>query len=142
MAMVEAEKIANVLGLTQRVVSLSELTERVRHGLPKKSLRITVKHLTNDAHTIQIISNRLIPPATFKRRTTSLTAQESERVERLARVYATALDVWDDEEDARAFMLKPHPYLNNQTPLEMSYSELGARLVEQLLEKLRYGLPV
>jgi putative toxin-antitoxin system antitoxin component (TIGR02293 family) len=71
-----------------------------------------------------------------------LSSQESERVERLARVYATALDVWGDEEDARRFLFAPHALLNEQKPIDMAFNELGARQVEQILEKLRYGLPV
>ena len=140
--MVEAEKIADVMGLTSKVHSLFELTESVLHGLPKKSLQLTVNRLTKDSAVAKRISDQLVAPATFKRRKGVLNAQESERVERLARVYATALDVWRDEEDARQFLFTPHTLLNRQKPIDLAFTELGARQVEQLLEKLRYGLPV
>lgn len=140
--MVEAEKIADVMGLTCKVHSLFDLTETVIHGLPKKALRLTVMHLTVEPAVAKKLRDRLVPPATFKRRRSVLNAQESERVERLARVYATALDVWGDEEDARQFLFTPHSLLNHQTPIDLAFTELGARQVEQILEKLRYGLPV
>ena len=38
-------------------------------------------------------------------------------------------------------MSKPHRELNDGTPLEAARTELGARRVEELLEKLFYGLP-
>ncbi len=140
--MVEAEKIADVMGLTCKVHSLYELTESVINGLPKKALNFTVKHITRDSEAAKKISNRLVSPASFKRRKGVLNPQESERVERLARVYATALDVWGDEEDARQFLFSPHTLLNGQKPIDLAFTELGARQVEQILEKLRYGLPV
>lgn len=83
---------------------------------------------------------RIVPEATFKRRT-RLSAAESERTERLARVIAAAEFAWNDEADAREWLTKPHPELGNRTPLEASTSELGARRVEDLLDRLIYGIP-
>lgn len=140
--MIQAEKIADVLGLTCKIHSLYDLSESVAHGLPKKSLHATVKHLKLDSHAAKVIQDRLVAPATFKRRRTLLNPQESERVERLARVYATALDVWGDEDDARQFLFTPHQLLNLKRPIDLAYTELGARQIEQILAKIRYGLPV
>lgn len=139
--MIQADKIAAVMGITSKIHSLFDLTEAVAHGLPKKTLITTIKHFTNDASKVQIISNQLIPSATFKRRTDVLNLQESERVERLARVYATALDVWDDKADARQFLSTPHAMLNHKTPMDAAFTELGARQVEAILWNIKYGLP-
>jgi len=140
--MVEAEKIAHVMGLNSTIHSLFDLSESVIHGLPKKVLQFTVKRLTKDSAVAKVISDKLVPPATFKRRKGALNTQESERIERLARVYATALDIWGNEDDARQFLFTPHTLLNQKKPVDMAFTELGARQVEQILEKLRYGLPV
>jgi len=140
--MIQVEKIADILGLTCQIHSLYDLNESVSHGLPKKSLQATVKHLTLDADAAKQISNRLVPPASFKRRQGNLNPQQSERVERLARVFATALDVWGDEVDARQFLFTSHQLLNHQRPIDLAFSELGARHIEKILEKIRYGLPV
>jgi putative toxin-antitoxin system antitoxin component (TIGR02293 family) len=83
---------------------------------------------------------RIVPEATFKRRT-RLSPTESERTERLARVIAAAERAWDDREDAREWLTKPHPELGKRTPLESAMSELGARRVEDLLDRLFYGIP-
>lgn len=140
--MVEVEKITDVLGLTCKIHSLYDLNESVTHGLPKGTLKFTVRQLTSNTDVAKTISDRLVSPATFKRRKDTLNPEESERVERLARVYATALDVWGDEDDARQFLFTPHPLLNQQRPVDLAFTELGARQVEQILEKLRWGLPV
>lgn len=138
--MIQADKIAVVMGITSRIHSLFDLTEAVARGLPKRTLMITVKHFTHDASMVKTISNQLVPSATFKRRTI-LNPQESERVERLARVYATALDVWDDDEDTRQFLITPHAMLNQKRPMDVAFTELGARQIEAILWNIKYGLP-
>lgn len=139
--MIQAEKIADVMGMECKFHSLIDLSEAVERGLPKKVLKITVMRVTSDREMAKRISDKLIPPATFKRRRAVLNPQESEKVERLARVYATALDVWDDEDDTRAFLFTPHPMLNQRRPIDAAMTELGARQVEDILWNLRYGLP-
>ncbi len=81
-----------------------------------------------------------MPQATFKRRRDALSVDESERAERLARVFASAAYVWDNEDDARAFLNAAHPLLQGRAPLDVAMTELGARRVEALLWQLYYGL--
>jgi putative toxin-antitoxin system antitoxin component (TIGR02293 family) len=83
---------------------------------------------------------RIIPEATYKRRRDKLSAEESGRAERLARIYATAQYVWNSDDDARTFLHTPHPMLQGRTPLDVSMTELGARRVEELLWQLYYGI--
>jgi len=70
--LIQAEKIAEIMGIPSRIHSLFDLNETVAHGLPKKTLKITVQHFTHDAAMAKAISNKLVPLATFKRRTTLL----------------------------------------------------------------------
>jgi putative toxin-antitoxin system antitoxin component (TIGR02293 family) len=86
------------------------------------------------------LMNRVVPGATFRRRAT-LSHDESERSERLARVVATAQYVFDDERDARLFLSTPHPELEGARPLDLALREIGARRVEEVLARLFYGLP-
>lgn len=86
--------------------------------------------------------HQVIPEATFKRRRDHLKPEESERTERLARVIATAHYVWDDEAEARRFLITPHAELDGVRPIEVALTELGARRVEELLWKLFYGVAV
>jgi len=83
---------------------------------------------------------RVVPEATFKRRV-RLSPAESERTERLARVIAASEYAWSNQEDARAWLTKSHPELGRRTPLEAALTELGARQVEELLDRLVYGIP-
>ena len=141
--MVSAAYVAEVMGgpgvLGSDVDSLRDLAAVVSHGLPKQALRNTIRRLFENPHEINSLVYRVVPEATYKRRT-RLSAAESERTERLARVIAAAEYVWDDREPAHAWLRRPHPELGGQTPLECAMSELGARQVEELLGKLFYGL--
>lgn len=141
MQTITANQIAAVMSLTPPPLSFSELDRRVRNGLPKSALRDSVSHIARTPEERRSLLYRIVPEATYKRRRERLTPEESEKAERLARVYATADYVWDCEDNAREFLHTPHPLLDGMTPLEVSLSELGARRVEELLWKLFYGLP-
>jgi putative toxin-antitoxin system antitoxin component (TIGR02293 family) len=55
------------------------------------------------------------------RRSTHLSPRESEKTERLARAFATALHVWTSNEEARAFMHAPHPMLRDRAPIDVAF---------------------
>ena len=141
MILVPPEKIAAVMALTPLPHSVAELDDRVRGGLPKSALREGVGHAARNAEERRALLARIVPEATFKRRRDRLSPDESEKTERLARIFATANYVWDSEDDARAFLNTAHPLLGGRTPLDVALTELGARRVEELLWKLFYGMP-
>jgi putative toxin-antitoxin system antitoxin component (TIGR02293 family) len=140
MVLVTPEKIASIMALTSVPHSFAELDDLVSHGLPKNALKASVDRICLNNEDRKHLLYRIIPEATYKRRRASLSVEESERAERLARVYATAQYVWNSDDDARAFLHAPHPMLQERTPLDVSMSELGARRVEELLWKLYYGI--
>jgi len=140
MVLVTPEKIASIMALTSVPHSFAELDELVSHGLPKNALKASVDRICLNNEDRKHLLYRIIPEATYKRRRDKLSVEESERAERLARVYATAQYVWNSDDDARAFLHAPHPMLQGRTPLDVSMSELGARRVEELLWKLYYGI--
>jgi putative toxin-antitoxin system antitoxin component (TIGR02293 family) len=85
----------------------------------------------------------IVPRATWKRREKLLSALESAKIERLARVVAMAIETWDgNQADAREWLWTPHPELDNRPPVLVAMTELGARRVEQVLAGITYGLPV
>ena len=140
--MIEPQSIAEILGLGPSIRTATELESAVSAGLPKRSLESLSARLYQDRRVASAYKFKIVPQATWKRRTKRLSVDESERTERLARVLAHAEYVWDDREQAREWMNKPHRELNDRTPLEVARTELGARRVEDLLDKLFYGLPV
>lgn len=144
--MIEPTKIAEVMGgsavLGRAVRSIEDLSYAVSHGLPKDALRRTVCRIFADARQRRIILYRIVPEATYKRRRKRLKAGESERTERLARVVAAAEFAWNNAEKAHRWLIKPHPELGDRAPVDLALTELGARQVEDLLDRMYYGLPV
>jgi putative toxin-antitoxin system antitoxin component (TIGR02293 family) len=140
MVLVTPEKIAAVMALATMPHSFAELDKLVSDGLPKQALKASVDRICKSGEERKRLLYQIIPEATYKRRRDKLTAEESGRAERLARIYATAQYVWNSDDDARLFLTTPHPMLADKTPLAVSMTELGARRVEQLLWKLYYGL--
>jgi putative toxin-antitoxin system antitoxin component (TIGR02293 family) len=142
--MLQPDRVAEVMGGTRslgfRVRSARELEKAVVTGLPKRVLRTVAGRAFASSSEARQLIYRVVPEATFKRRT-RLTAAESERTERLARVIAAAEHVWDNREDAREWLTRPHPELENRLPLEAALTELGARRAEELLERIYYGIP-
>jgi len=137
---VSTRQIGKLLGLKKAVTTLDELEAQVEAGLPKVALESLARHVFGPGPQATAFVHRVIPSATLHRRSGALKPQESERVERLARVIATAEHVWADADDARTFLLHPHEVLNGRPPIEVALTELGARRVEQLLWSLFYGL--
>ena len=138
--MVDVEKIVSVIGpIRGRISSHLDLDRAIHRGLPAK----TVVRLSNAiAPGQQSFRFIFVARSTLSRRLKSnapLTPEEGEKVARLARVWAFAKDVWGDENDARRFLESPHPMLGGRPPREVAESEIGAREVEDILGRMRYG---
>jgi putative toxin-antitoxin system antitoxin component (TIGR02293 family) len=82
-----------------------------------------------------------VPKATYQR-SAQLNPAHSQKAERLARVFAMAESIWQDQTEARRFMNTPHAELKGRTPVEVAMTEVGARQVEEVIERGRHGLPV
>jgi len=142
--MVKADQIAEVMGgaavLGHPVQSLRELELTVSTGLPKRALRLAVERVFPARSEARRAIFRVVPEATYKRRT-RLSPAESERTERLARVIAAAEHAWGDRHLAREWLTHPHPEMGGRSPLDAALSEVGARQVEELLDRILYGIP-
>ena len=90
--MMYPDRVADVMGgtaiLGSRVLSVQDLEAAVLTGLPEL-LRLTLSRACSSAQHARTLLYRVVPEATYKRRT-RLTAAESEHTERLARVIAAA----------------------------------------------------
>lgn len=86
---------------------------------------------------------RYVLPARTRRhraaRKESLTVEESDRLVRLARVQAIAEDVFGDAAKANRWLREELGILDGKAPLELTRTEAGGRIVEQLLAKIDWG---
>ena len=138
--------LATLLGVKSRSAeSLSpfDLADEVCRGLPVDSVdRVCDKVAPDDVS----FRYRVIPKATLARRRRApgrrLSREESDRVARQARIWEFAMGVWKSEAAVQRFLAKPHQMLAGRIPREFTIeSELGAREVETLLGRVKYGIP-
>ena len=68
---------------------------------------------------------------------------QSDRVARIAGIWAHALCVWKGEEAARALLFRARPMLEGRRPIDAALgTELSADLVDQVLGGFEYGSAV
>jgi putative toxin-antitoxin system antitoxin component (TIGR02293 family) len=117
----------------------------VAAGLPVESLTTVVRAVagTKSRPDAEAVTFWIVPEGTFKRRMKAgrLSRDESERTERLARIYALADHVLGEAALARTFLATPHPELEGESPLDVLATEVGARQVEEILWAAYFGLP-
>ncbi len=116
------------------------MAETIRHGLPVAALDRVVKVIAPEDQGLRF---DFVPRATLARRmrtTQRLSAEESAKLARVASIYVLARDVWGSDEEVRDFLARRHPLLEDRTPLDVALAtDIGARLVEAILGRLKYG---
>lgn len=117
------------------------LAHSVAKGLPVRSIDRLADAVAPDDGGFKF---RLVPKATLERRRKAadnrLTAEESDRLARVAKVFSFTLDVYRNADDARAFLNRPHPMLDMQRPLDLTVaSGAGADSVYQLIGRMAYS---
>jgi putative toxin-antitoxin system antitoxin component (TIGR02293 family) len=137
--------ITAVLGgkqmLRRTVETDSELRVITRGGLPVGTLPVLAEKLAVERKTLARVVG--ISDRTLSRRIADggrLTAEESDRTVRLARVFAMALDTFGGEEKASSWLRRPNRVLEGQPPLELLDTDAGVQSVETVLMRINYGI--
>jgi len=85
----------------------------------------------------------VIPPRTLKhrrQRNEPLSMDESDRLVRVAILYALGLKVFGDPDKARRWLSKPKQRFDGKSPLTMMRTGIGGRGVEEMLYQIEYGM--
>ncbi len=117
------------------------LIERIEKGLPYSALERLQKN--TGLTTEQFLDLLQIPQRTLARRKAAgrLSSEESDRLVRLARVYATTLHFFDgDAEAATEWLSSAQISFGGIPPLEMTRTDVGAQEVERLIFQLEHGI--
>jgi len=137
--------IAEVLGgrkaFRQRIETSSDLARATRAGLPVDSLDALAEELSVQRMAVAKLLG--ISERTLSRRVTSngrLTAAESDRVVRLARVLALAKETLGEMEKASRWLQTSNRALEGDKPIDRLDTDIGVRSVEQVLGRIEYGL--
>jgi putative toxin-antitoxin system antitoxin component (TIGR02293 family) len=73
-------------------------------------------------------------------KTGHFSAEESERIYRVAKLYDKAKEVLETGEEAALWLKTPKRYLSGRTPLQYADTEVGAQTVERLLGRIEHGV--
>lgn len=133
----EAGRIAQFMGLPHwEDMDELGLVECVRQGFPAKTASIVVDQIDPEGRFVKVTD--IIPKTTLHRRKTkTLTKDESEKLWALAKVLTEALRIYGGDTTRLArFLTTEHAMLANRSPIDMALDTIaGADLVLKLLEK-------
>lgn len=131
---------ASIQGTSAGAIPSPLLIQSLRDGLP-------IAELETLRSGLDLPMDKLAPllgfsKATLHRRKLAgrLDTAESDRVVRFARLLGRAAEVMESLENGRHWLASPQRGLGGATPLEYAETEVGARVVEELLGRIEYGV--
>ncbi|GEO39493.1 hypothetical protein SAE02_36410 [Skermanella aerolata] len=116
-----------------------DIARLIRDGLPVD----VVDRLVGDKTvTPNEVSRIIMAPKALseRRRRGGLTPEQSEKVVRVARVFAEALETFGSRDKALTWMRRGCAVLGGKAPIDLLDTDEGAGLVESLLGRIAHGL--
>lgn len=120
--------------------SVSDMVAAVNRGFSIGNVeRLMKRYGISESYLVEVMH---ISPSTYRRRKRSgrISADESDRLVRIAGLYGMAEDILGNAESAAGWMREPNRGLGGKTPAAYSVTEVGAREVEDLLGRLAHGI--
>ena len=142
--MTATARIIEVLGGPQtvgrKIRTADQLAKQLRSGLPYAAFEALVDSLA--ISRTQLARLLHLPDRTLARRKRDrvLPPVEADRLYRLARVFAHALDVFREREKAATWLNRPNHVLGGRTPLSLLDSDIGVEQVNDLLGRIEHGI--
>jgi len=116
-----------------------QILDIVERQLPTSAIhRLLALGITRSEIDALVIPLRTLQHRRSRRE--KLTVDESDRVLRIARLLSQAESVYESRERALSWLRRPHPRLRNRVPLQMSKTDTGSRIVEELLVQIDEGI--
>ena len=135
--------VVDLLGGSEVIGSVRnpiEMAQRVRRGLPWAAFEALVAALA--VSQAELAATLHIRSRTLSRRKDAgrLEAMESDRLFRLARVVAHAIEVLETDRRARDWLETENRALGGQRPLDLLDTDAGARAVDDVLGRIEHGI--
>ena len=134
-----APQIIDVLGVDEATSEL-DLLEMLRHGLPYEALERIRQELGLSLDELADALAISIRTLNRRKKSETLKPDESDRIYRIARVYAHAIDVFGSREKAANWFKRPNSSLGGVVPLEVFDTDLGAQMVDDVLTRVEFGV--
>jgi len=143
--MTATEYVVDVLGGAsvfkgRTVPTSTELRERIRRGLPYRSLESVRERLRLSVREAASVLHMPARTLARRRQTRKLDGDESDRLYRIARVAAQAFAVFGAEDKAATWLRRPNRALNGELPIDLLDTDVGARQIEDILGRIEHGV--
>jgi putative toxin-antitoxin system antitoxin component (TIGR02293 family) len=138
-------RVAKILGVVRlfkgSVGSAVAVHEALHAGLPRRAL---FRAIPDGMPVLSLLPVFGISVRTFMRLKSEpdklLDAEQSGRVWQFAELFAKAEDVLGSHQSAVDWMLAPAMALENRRPIDLLTTPVGAQLVDDVIERMRYGV--
>lgn len=141
--MIAPEKTAEIVGgpkmVGVEVRSGFDLARAVRRGLPVGA----AQHVLDSGRLTPAEMDKVVLPRRTlanRRKIGTLTAEQSDRLIRAARLLANAEETFGSTKKAGLWLRRPTKALGGERPLDLLDTEEGAREVEVLLGRIGHGI--
>lgn len=117
----------------------ASLVQTIREGFPVETVAYIIQ---SGRLNLGEVDRMVLPRKTLanRKKLGALTAEQSDRLLRVARVIAAAEDVFGNAEKADAWLRRATTALAGEKPLDLLDTEEGAREVETLLTRIGHGI--
>ena len=137
--------IENLLGgppvLGHKIADAIDWTDTIRAGLPAQSASLLQDHLAlTDAELAEILGVSTRTLARIRSGKQRIDAVASDRLYRVARLFALACEVLENQAEAVKWLKLSQIGLGGRIPMALLLTEAGAREVEDLLLRIEYGV--
>jgi putative toxin-antitoxin system antitoxin component (TIGR02293 family) len=140
----ETGRVAEILGgyrvFRRKTWSVKDMQEVLRKGLPFASFETVLRVV--EVRSKELASILGVAPRTLARRKTDrhLSPIESDRLYRIAYIAQMACETLGSLPKARAWLHAANSALGGQSPISRLDTEIGEREVEDLLNRINYGI--
>lgn len=126
--------------LGRQVQSELDMIPLLQEGLPFATLEHLMAAFGLSREDVKNVL--LLPSRTLTRRKQQqrLSADESDRLYRLSRIMAHAVEVFGGRDRAAAWMRRSNRGLNGTVPLSLLNTDIGARQVDDVLGRIEHGV--
>lgn len=142
--MTQASLIAEMLGgievIRVDIQGDTELEQLVHSGVPAQAVRTLAEVTDTTLTSLQEVAG--IDRSTFARRVRAkarLKLDESDRIVRIARIAARAIETFG-RESGLAWLHERNGALGDRIPIELLQTDIGATQVERVLGRVEYGV--
>jgi len=146
--MSQVDKVFKILGLEgiyelmpPQIPQELQIVNIIRQGFPAAAAkRVAEYYGITEARLAGLLGSSDRTLSRRKKEDKPLDATESDRLYRLARIGARALEVFEDENTARKWLNRPNRALGGTVPVEILDTDAGTEQVDEVLTRIEYGV--